>query len=237
MVSTNFDIQLQKMAQMTPKVLAVIPARGGSKGFKKKNIALLGDKPLLAWSIEASLASKYITKTFVSSDDDTILSIAKEYGANTIKRPSEFATDEASSQSVVLHLLQEIHEEFEYVVLLQPTSPLRDTQEIDTAFEKLFTCDASALISVVEYDNKILKAFVQKDGFLQGIANNKYPFMRRQDLPPTYMSNGAIYIIKVEEFLQHESFFTQKSIPHIMDEIKSIDIDTPQDLERVQYYI
>lgn len=223
---------------MTKKILAIIPARGGSKGLSGKNIIDLAGKPLIAWTIEASLGSRYITKTIVSSDSDEILEVAKRFGSDILKRPDEFATDTSSSEVVVKHALESIKEKFDYVVLLQPTSPLRDINDIDGAFEKLFSLDATALISVCEYDNKILKAFKENElGYIEGISNNKYPFMRRQDLPKTYMSNGAIYIIKVDDFLRNNSFFTNKTISFIMDEVKSMDIDVRDDLNKVERFI
>lgn len=223
---------------MTKNILSIIPARGGSKGLPKKNITDLKGKPLIAWTIEASLKSKYITKTIVSSDSEEILEVANSYGANTLKRPSEFATDISSSEVVVKHCLESLSQEFDYLVLLQATSPLRDTLDIDMAFEKLFSTEASALISVCEYDNKILKAFINNDeGYIEGISNNKFPFMRRQDLPKTFMSNGAIYIIKVSEFIKNNSFFTNKTISFTMDEIKSLDVDTKDDLIKVERYL
>ncbi|MCK9491397.1 MAG: acylneuraminate cytidylyltransferase family protein [Sulfurimonas sp.] len=223
---------------MTKKVLAIIPARGGSKGLPRKNIIDLSGKPLIAWTIEASLNSKYITKTIVSSDSDEILDIAIKCGSAILKRPDELAMDTSSSEVVIKHALKSIEENFDYVVLLQPTSPLRDANDINSAFEKLVSSEATALISVCECDNKILKAFKENElRFIEGISNNQYPFMRRQDLPKIYMSNGAIYIIKVEEFLKNNSFFTDKTISFIMDEIKSLDIDTKKDLEEVEKYI
>ncbi|WP_424686296.1 MAG: cytidylyltransferase domain-containing protein [Halarcobacter ebronensis] len=220
---------------MIKKVLAIIPARGCSKGLPRKNIIDLAGKPLIAWTIEASLGSKYIINTIVSSDSDEILDVAKNYNSDILKRPDELATDISSSEVVVKHVLESIEEKFDYVALLQPTSPLRDTNDIDNAFEKLFSSEANALISVCEYDNKILKAFKEnKFGYIEGISNNKYPFMRRQDLPKTYISNGAIYIIKVEEFLKNESFFTDKTISYEMNLEKSLDIDTLKDLEKVE---
>ena len=223
---------------MTKKVLAIIPARGGSKGLPRKNIIDIAGIPLISWTIKASLNSKYILKTIVSSDSEEILEIAIKYGAEIIKRPDEFATDTSSSEVVVKHVLESIEEKFDYIVLLQPTSPLRDANDIDNAFEKLFSSKANALISVCEYDNKILKAFKEnKFGYIEGISNNQYPFMRRQDLPKTYMSNGAIYIINVEEFLKNENFFTDKTISYEMSLEKSLDIDTLKDLEKVEKYI
>ena len=223
---------------MTKRILSIIPARAGSKGLPRKNMIDLAGKPLIAWTIEASLNSKYITKTVVSSDSDEILKIAKEYGADIIKRPVDLATDTASSESVVAHVLENIEEEFNFVVLLQPTSPLRNTEDIDNSFEKLFRENVTALISVCETDNKILKAFKENEkGFMEGLSNNKYPFMRRQDLPKTYMSNGAIYIVKVSDFLKNDSFYTDKTISYIMDEAKSLDIDSYEDLNKVKEFI
>lgn len=223
---------------MTKKILAIIPARGGSKGLPRKNIIDLAGKPLISWTIEASLGSRYTTKTIVSSDSDEILEVSKRYGSMLLKRPDELATDTSSSEVVVKHALESIEEKFDYVVLLQPTSPLRDTNDIDGAFKKLFSSNATALISVCEYDNKILKAFKENEfGYIEGISNNKYPFMRRQDLPKTYMSNGAIYIIKVDEFLRNNSFFTNRTVQFVMDDIKSLDIDTKEDLKKVEKYI
>lgn len=151
------------MESMTKKVLAIIPARGGSKGLPKKNIIDLAGKPLIAWTIETSLSSKYITKTIVSSDSDEILEVSKQYGSFILKRPIEFASDTSSSEVVVKHAMESMEEKFDYVILLQPTSPLRDTKDIDSAFEKFFSLDATALISVCEYDNKILKAFKENE--------------------------------------------------------------------------
>lgn len=230
------------MALMINKrILAIIPARGGSKGLPRKNILNLAGKPLIAWTIEASLMSKYITKTVVSSDDDEILAISKRYGADTLKRSDELATDIATSESVISNVINELKldkKEFDYIVLLQPTSPLRDYVDIDLAFSTLFGSAASALISVCEIDNKILKAFKSnQNGFIEGISNNKYPFMRRQDLPKTYMSNGAIYIIDVDAFLNENCLFTNNCVPFEMGVVKSLDVDTREDLSKAERYI
>ena len=186
------------------KIISIIPARGGSKGLPKKNILELAGKPLIAWTIESSLKSKYISKTIVSSDCDEILNISSKYGSEILKRPDELARDTTPTEPVVEHILQNIKDlgNYSYLVLLQPTSPLRDEKDIDEAISKLIQeKDATALISVKEIDNKILKAFkINNNGYLEGISNNKYPFMRRQDLPKVFMPNGAIYIIKKEEF-------------------------------------
>jgi CMP-N,N'-diacetyllegionaminic acid synthase len=226
---------LVKNKMINPRVLAIIPARGGSKGLPRKNIIDLAGKPLIAWTIEASLKSKYITKTIVSSDDKEILSISKEYGAEVIKRPDHLASDYATSESVVKHVidyLESIGEMFDIVVLLQPTSPLRSYKNIDSAFEVMFDSKATAVISVYEVDNKMLKTFSKNNsGFLYGISNNKYSFMRRQDLPKIYMPNGSIYIINTKSFKEVNSFMTNKTLSYIMSKEKSRDIDERIDLD------
>lgn len=224
---------------MTKRILGIIPARGGSKGLSRKNILPLNGKPLISWTIESSLKSKYITTTIVSSEDTEILNISKEFGAEILVRSEELAQDSSSSEVVVSDVLSQLKKHrFDYLILLQPTSPLRTSEDIDNAFDLFFKSDADALISMKKIDNKILKAFTKnEDGYLNGISNNTYPFLRRQDLPETYLSNGAIYIIEVKKFLENKSFFTNKTISYLMDDIKSIDIDTKEDLEKVEEYI
>ena len=223
------------------KIISIIPARGGSKGLPKKNILELAGKPLIAWTIESSLKSKYISKTIVSSDCDEILNISSKYGSEILKRPDELARDTTPTEPVVEHILQNIKDlgNYSYLVLLQPTSPLRDEKDIDEAISKLIQeKDATALISVKEIDNKILKAFkINNNGYLEGISNNKYPFMRRQDLPKVFMPNGAIYIISINEFLKTKRLFIDNAISYLMNEEKSLDIDTIDDFEKIKNYI
>jgi len=129
---------------------------------------------------------------------------------------------------VVKHAIDKLRSkglDFDYITLLQPTSPLRDVSDINNAFKLFYSSDATALISVYKVENKILKAFKKnKIGYIEGISNNLYPFMRRQNLPTTYMSNGAIYIIKVNDFLKNNSFLTKKTVHYKMDKIKSLSV-------------
>ena len=219
------------------RVLAVIPARGGSKGLPRKNIVDLAGKPLIAWTIEASLNSKYITKTVVSSDDKEISSVAREYGLEVVQRPENLASDDATSESVVKHVVDFFRlnkEEFDVLILLQPTSPLRTSSDIDNAFLIKLENKATAVISVTQNDNKILKSFkYTSKGFLEGISNNSYPFTSRHKLPKTYLSNGAIYIVDVEEFIKRCSFLTDETVGYSMEASKSYDIDTQEDLAKI----
>ena len=219
---------------MINKVLAIIPARGKSSGLQRKNIIDLAGKPLIEWTIEASLNSKFINKTIVSSDNLEILEISKNCGAEIIERPANLANDFATSESVVRHVIENYESEgkfYDTVVLLQPTSPLRDSMDIDRAFKIMSNSDINSVISVCDFDNKILKAFVlNSDGFLEGVSNNKYPFMRRQDLPSVFMPNGAIYIFRKKLFMESNSFFTDRTSYFLMSLKKSIDIDNMDDL-------
>ena len=224
------------------KILAVIPARGGSKGIPRKNIIPVCGKPLMAWTIEASLASKYITKTLVSSDDDEILEIADKFGAESIKRPNALATDEAGSEALITHALETEKlkgNDYEYVMLLQPTSPLRGTKEIDEAVKLLLASDAKALISVSTPEHTPYKAFrLNANGKLEGLIDNKTPFMRRQDLPQTFMPNGAIYMIDADLFLQSGSLFCEeRTIAYEMSREKSVDVDTMEDVVFIERII
>lgn len=223
------------------KILAIIPARGGSKGIPRKNIVQVGGKPLIAWTIEVAKKSKYVDRIVVSSDNDEILKVAIKYGAEPIKRPAELATDKAPPEPVVFHVLDYLKKEKyipEILVYLQPTSPLRTYQDIDGAFNKFFTAKATAAISVFELDKKYLKAFMaDKKGFLKGSVNNQYPFMNRQLLPSVYMPNGAIYIITRKDFIKFNRLLSDKTVPYTMSPEKSLDLDTKEDLKELNKYL
>lgn len=217
------------------KVVAIIPARGGSKGIPRKNLVNFSGKPLIQWSIEAALNSKYITEVVISSDDDEILNLAqKNKGVLIIKRPLEFAQDNSKTEPVLIHVLESLKDvNFDYLILLQPTSPLRTSKDIDLAFEKLLNSEATSLISVCELEHHPYKSFnVDENGYLQGIINNKYPFYPRQELPKTFRANGSIYIIKVNEFIKNNSLLTSKTIHFEMSVDSSLDIDTMDDFKQ-----
>lgn len=226
---------------MKPSILAIIPARGGSKGLPEKNIYPINGKPLIAYTIDAALKSKYISTTVVSSENDAILKVSSNIGADIIKRPAEFATDEASSESVIIDAIKQMGEKgnkFDIIVLLQPTSPLRNERDIDAALELMISEKASAIISVVNIGTKPFKAYYQnKDGYLKGIHSDKSPNMRRQDLPDAFLANGAIYAISIKEFLNTNNLITAKTLPYIMSPNKSLDIDTIEDIHAIETYL
>ena len=211
---------------MNKTFLAIIPARGGSKRLPRKNLLDLCGKPLIAWSIEAALKSKYISKVIVSSDDEEILNIAKEYKADFIKRPDELASDTATTFDALNHTLENV-EKYDYVVLLQPTSPLRTEKHIDEAIELLKEKNADAIISVCEVEHSplwsnTLDENLDMSNFLRDEVLNK----RSQDLPKYYRLNGAIYICKTDKLLENKGFFLKENIyAYKMNKKHSVDID------------
>lgn len=214
-------------------IVAIIPARGGSKGIPKKNLINFRGKPLIQWSIEAALQSKYITDVVISSDSDEILSESKKNDkVITLKRPSFLAQDQSRTEPVLLHALENLEKKYNYLILLQPTSPLRTAEDIDKAFEKIFEAKTDTLISVTSLDFHPFKTFtISNSGYLKGIINNDYPFFSRQQLPKTYKANGAIYIIETNIFINNKSLITEQTIPFEMSNEKSLDIDTLDDLK------
>lgn len=215
------------------KVIAIIPARGGSKGIPKKNIVNFKKKPLIVWSVEAALNSKFVTDVYVSSDDDEILKISKiSDQVNTIKRPAALAQDNSKTEPVLAHVLNSIDSSvYDYLILLQPTSPLRTAAHIDAAFSKLLKSEADSLISISELKHHPLKTFtINPKGFLEGIINNKFPFTPRQSLPKVFRANGAIYIIEIASFLKKNVLITNKTTHFLMDMEESVDIDCNKDV-------
>lgn len=223
----------------TRKILAIIPARGGSKGIPRKNIVPLAGKPLIAWTIQAAQKSKYIDKIVVSSEDDEILAVGARFKAQSIKRPAHLATDTVVPEPLIFQVMDYLKEKENYIpeiiVYLQPTSPLRDTDDIDNALKIFFKNKVTALNSVYEIEKKYLKTFlINKQGFLMGSINDKYPFINRQQLPSVYMPNGAIYIITKKEFMKTGQLFSNKTIPYIMTAEKNFDLDTVEDLKKLR---
>lgn len=212
------------------KVLGIIPARGGSKGLPRKNILVAGKKPLIAWTIEAARKSTVIDRLILSSDDEEIIKIAEEYGCDVpFRRPRSIASDEATSIDVVLHAL-DIFPEFEYVVLLQPTSPLRTSEDIDAAFRLLQIHSAQSCVSIsrVELSPYWMYSLDEKSKLRPLMPNTSF-VPRRQDLPNAYFLNGAIYIAETSWLRSKRCFVDAETIAYLMPETRSLDIDDIDD--------
>jgi CMP-N-acetylneuraminic acid synthetase len=214
-------------------IIAIIPARGGSKGIFKKNIRLLAGKPLVYYSIHAARESKFIPYTVVSTDDDDILNVSIAEGALGIKRPIEISLDTSRTIDTIFHALDQCAVQNikpEIVVLLQPTSPLRSSFDIDNAIELFLQSGADSVISVVEVGHPPHWNMVIEESYLRPIFDEKSFRMRRQDLPKTYLPNGAIFITSIESLKLNHSFYCPKTKPYIMPAERSVDIDNELDL-------
>ena len=225
-------------------VLGLIPARGGSKGLPRKNIKPLLSKPLIAWTIEQTLESKYVDRVIVSTDDKEIAEIAKKYGAEVpFMRPMELAEDNAKGIDVVLHTIDWLKEndkrkQYDLLMLLQPTSPVRSSEDTNKAIELLFLKKAKAIVSVCEIDhhplwsNTLPEDACMKDFIRQEIMNKN-----RQELPVFYRLNGAIYLAYCNYLKEQKSFFNDETFAYIMPRERSIDIDDEIDLKLAEILI
>jgi N-acylneuraminate cytidylyltransferase len=229
----------------TPKnkssVLAIIPARGGSKGIPKKNIRLLAGKPLIEYTIDAAKKSRFLNRIVVSTDDIEIGTLSKKNGVDVIIRPDSIARDESSVIETIEHVMSYLqnNEEFapDIIVLLQPTSPLRNTEDIDGAIQQFLTGKFDSLISVCETGHSPYWCFTISDTKLKPLFNKKMSYTRRQDLPHTYRPNGAIYVTTPGSLKKFSGFMTNKTSPYIMPIDRSIDIDNPMDFFLAEFLI
>jgi CMP-N-acetylneuraminic acid synthetase len=213
------------------RVLAIIPARGGSKGVPRKNIKLLGGKPLIAYSIEAARQSTRIDLSLVSTDDREISEVARSFEIEVLPRPPEFAEDTTPMPDVIRHVLKERGSGFDILVLLQPTCPQRTGEDIDNALKLFEDGQVQSVISVYKVED-------HHPARMYKIENNRleplFPDLiggRRQDLPPIYHRNGAIYACRVEHFNRTSSLWDEHPAPFVMPRDRSINIDDPLDFE------
>ena len=212
------------------KVLALITARGGSKGLPRKNVLLAGGKPLLAWTVDAAISAECVDRVVLSSDDHEIMDAARAAGCDVpFRRPAHLATDVATSIDVVLHALDQLPG-YGYVVLLQPTSPLRIAADIDAAFELMLEKGVPSCVSVTEVEQSPYWMYrVTDENRLQRLLPYVEGGTRRQDLPPIYALNGAIYVARIDWLKKTKSFVGDETIAYQMPRERSIDIDTPDD--------
>ncbi len=214
-------------------VLAVIPARGGSKGVPGKNIREVGGKPLIAWSIEAARGSRFVDRLILSSDDDSIIRVAQAHGCEVpFVREGRLAEDETTSIEVVLDVLNRCPG-FEWLLLLQPTSPLRTAEDIDRAVECLQQCDASTCVSVCRVTESPYWMFTLcADNQLRSLLPETQ-ITRRQDLPLVYIPNGAMYLARTEWLKQHRKFISHDTVAYEMPVERSVDLDTELDFQQL----
>ncbi len=215
---------------MKHRVLGIIAARGGSKRLPRKNVLPIGGKPLIAWTIEAGLNSETIDKLIVSTDDQEIASVCRDYGCEVpFLRPEELATDMSTSSDVVLHALENFPD-FTHFVLLQPTSPLRDENDIDIAFSHMINRGATSCVSVkVSTESPYWMYSIDENGKMSSVSE-LYRETRKQDLPDSYLLNGAIFISETQRFLNCSKFVSEDTCAYVMPRQRSVDIDTAEDV-------
>lgn len=221
--------------------IAIIPARSGSKGLADKNIKELYGKPLIAWSIKTALECEYIDEVVVSTDSQQYADISKQYGANVpFIRPSEFATDTASRKDVIEHTInfyKQNGKDFDYIVFLEPTSPLRTINDLKIAIQQLVDNKNSAesIVGVSELES-FHPAFLIKlqNGFLKFLDNNQQSkVLRRQELETYYFYEGSLYISEIEKYFEKE-FYHNKTLGYIVPRWKSLEIDEIEDFIMIE---
>ncbi|MDS0526639.1 acylneuraminate cytidylyltransferase family protein [Clostridium sp. SHJSY1] len=223
------------------KILAIITARGGSKGVKGKNIKSLNGIPLIGYSINACKGSKYIDKVILSSDDKEIIKVAEEAGVSVpFVRPSELATDTATSVSVIKHaagFMESNGESYDYIITIQPTSPFRTSNHLDGAIEAIANdANADSLVSITEVDYNPYWMKVVKGGYIESFMEvDEKKFTRRQDLPKVYKMNGSIFISKRDLIMEGEKILGEKVVPFFMSSNDSVDIDNEEDFALAEF--
>ena len=224
------------MAFQGKPVIGLVPARGGSKGIARKNLASLGGRPLVAYAIQAGQGAGVVDRVVVTSEDAEIRTVAARLGADVIDRPAALATDDAGSDGVIAQAIDALGLPGDaWIVLLQPTSPLRTAGHIDAVFARIDDAGAGGAISVLEPAHHPMKAYVvDGDGHLTGMVGPDAPYRPRQSLPVAYLPNGALYVFMVNAFLKDGRIPSDRMIPFVMTAEDSIDIDTPADIARAE---
>ena len=215
------------------RVLAIIPARGGRKGVPKKNIKLLGDKPLIVHGIDCAKNSNKITKVVVSTDSDEIIQIVSQNDCQVIKRPDELAEDTSNVVTAVEHVYKQLDEVFDIIILLQPTSPLRTSADLDKIVS-MFENDGNldGVISVVPFDDYHPARMYSLEENLKMIPLQKDgETTRRQDLKPVYYRNGCFYAVRTKAFFEQKSFMVNNKKAYVMDANWLLNIDTQRDFK------
>lgn len=211
-------------------VIGLIPARGGSKGVPRKNLKLAGGKPLIAWTISESLRSRYLDRVVLSSEDPEIMSVAASLGCEVpFQRPAELSADNAPGIGPVLHALDKLPK-YDYVVLLQPTSPLRTAEDIDACIEHCVHYQANCCVSTVRCTEHPYLMFLRGEGArIRPLIPESSSVSRRQDYPDVFLMNGAIYVASTKWLQQSQTFLTEETIGFEMSREHSLDIDTEAD--------
>lgn len=219
------------------RVLGLIPARGGSKGLPRKNVLPLAGKPLIAWTVEAALAATSLDRVVLSTDDDEIASVAKAHGCDVpFRRPARLAQDDTPGIGPVLHALDRLPG-YDLVVLLQPTSPLRTASDIDGAVQLCASHQWGFCVSVTEAGKRPEWMVTLGEGGVMAPVLDGPALLRRQDAPPVYALNGAVYVGEAEAVRRERGFVTAETVAYVMPPERSADVDTALDLAWCEFLL
>jgi CMP-N,N'-diacetyllegionaminic acid synthase len=226
------------------KILAVIPARKGSKGIPGKNMTKILGKPLIYFTIKNAKKSKYITSIIVSTDCKKIAKISKKMGAEVpFLRPDKLATDKTQTFPVIKHAIKQIEKikyfKFDYIILLQPTCPLRSFKDIDVSLKRLILSNSNSITSIVDVGaNHPLRMKIIKKNKLKNYIKQDFENMKpRQELSKVYIRNGAIYAFKRNVIFKEKALVSKNNLPYLMPKERSVNIDTQEDLILAKYYL
>jgi CMP-N,N'-diacetyllegionaminic acid synthase len=216
-------------------ILAVIPARGSSKGIPRKNVRLLCGKPLIAYTVEAALGSRLVDRVVVSTEDEEVAEVSKKYGTEVISRPPELAKDDTPSLPVYQHAIRHLEKiegyRPEIIVILQPTSPLRIVEDIDRAIEEFLEAKYDSIVGVCELEHPLHWLYTLAGNRLKPLIKDGNNVVRRQDAPKVYRLNGAVYVTNRDIIMKENRVLGRDTKAYIMPFERSIDIDTELDFK------
>jgi len=221
------------------KVLCLVVGRGGSKGLPRKNVLPLCGRPAVAWTVAEAVKSKYLDQVIISSDDQEIVDAAVAAGAEApFLRPKELSTDTVDINPVILHALENCDDDYDYLALLQATSPLRTVQDIDQCIELMHESGAPTVLSVHETSAPPHQTFtVQPDGCLKTVIGDRLENLRRQEIPTAYQLNGAVSLLDCAWFKEHVSLWVPQTVGYIMPPERAVDIDTKLDFDFAEFLL
>jgi CMP-N,N'-diacetyllegionaminic acid synthase len=221
------------------KILGIIPARGGSKGVIRKNIRLLAGKPLIGYSIEAALKSEYLTEVVVSTDNIDISNISKSFGISVLMRPESLAQDTTPMLPVLQHTLLQVEEfsgvKYDYVMIIQPTAPMRSSADIDGSIKVIISQQCDSLVSLYQVEDCHPSRMYTIDDSIMNKVMNEPAGALRQELPAVFHRNGCIYLSSRELLVEQSIIISDRCFPYIMPASRSINIDTELDLEYAEF--
>jgi CMP-N-acetylneuraminic acid synthetase len=222
-------------------ILGVIPARGGSVGFPRKNLALLNGQPLIVYALQSAQRARLLNRVIVSTDDEEIANVAQQRGADVpFLRPAAIARSDTPTVHVIQHALQALQPTlFDAVVTIQPTAPLRLAEDIDNAIA-LLAGDFDSVVSVAEVPHQFNPYWVHQiedDRLTPYVADGPIRYTRRQDLPPLYYRNGAVYVTRCRALALYGNLYGQRTAAYVMPLERSVNIDGPADLHLAAYYL